>query len=110
MRTGTRIVFITLRAMKSITRSVMNTLGPDDGRLTRRGWCSASARSLALGGIAWLSVEVLRRPEGCRREAIACRDCAALGECRLPQALAAKPGNKVPRKNKLDKLIGPKEA
>ena len=66
---------------------------------SRREMFRSSARYMALGGLALLSAGLLARPRGsparsrCRR-AVACRRCAALANCRLPQALLAKKASK----------------
>jgi hypothetical protein len=65
-----------------------------DRQSSRRQWCSTAARSLALGGIAWLSISLLGRTSGrvaedCPSDT-ACERCNVLASCRLPKSLAAK--------------------
>ena len=63
------------------------------GYITRRELGSSVIRAAALGGLALLSAVLWRRGSvagtetSCRR-AIACRQCAVLADCTLPQAAA----------------------
>jgi hypothetical protein len=63
----------------------------NEPQTTRREMCRTTLRCLALGGITVLSGVLVGRTMsgGCRRQ-VSCRDCAALGDCGLPQALEAK--------------------
>ena len=72
---------------------------PTKPRQSRREMFRSSVRYLALGGVSLvcgrLILKVAESPaeESCRRP-LACRDCAALAECRLAEALAAKKCNR----------------
>lgn len=68
-------------------------------RQNRREMFRSTLRYLALGGISLGSAGLIARAVtspaqgGCRRWP-SCRDCAALAQCTLPQASAAKRGRK----------------
>ena len=67
-------------------------------RQSRREMFRSTLRYLALGGISLASARLISRGAasraegGCRRSA-SCVNCAAIGRCKLPRALAAKKRN-----------------
>jgi hypothetical protein len=79
----------------------------------RREMCRDAVRYLALGGIVLLSGGLITRDVGRGRsdrcpntgavvrlpqeQHLVCRDCAALAECPLPAAAAARTGNRAVR-------------
>jgi hypothetical protein len=67
-----------------------------DRRQTRRELFASAIRYTTLGGIAALSVELIRRgddtsADGQCRRTIACAQCELLADCPLSQARAARP-------------------
>ncbi len=60
---------------------------------TRREFCASAIRTAALGGVALLSADLLRRGAGAAAacpQSVPCGQCAALKDCSLPQAARAK--------------------
>ena len=60
---------------------------------TRRAFCTTAIRTAALGGVALLSADLLRRGAAAGRscpQSVPCGQCDALADCTLPQAALAR--------------------